>query len=435
MTFDPKIFIRDYSTPTVRALAYAGVYDLDGNPVDLERALILRAENIGSGEGNVLLSGDATDGDDILVFSGDEGPSDYVLTNSALVRMAGNDVALYINLNELAVLAGEFDLTGQDVEFLRGVLLAGDTSAFLFSSLSVTLRRALVVAAAQRGYTISGAAVNLNLGYVRIVDTTSFALTGYDISFSHDWVMPAALKTYTFTLRDANLTRTLISHKTAASYALTGAAANLFTLTTAEEGILFSGDMQSGTDTVLLSGDDGPGHLITSLLSDALAETGSFVLTGNAVKFQRSMVATTSTFALAGQIGLLHTTRKAETGTFALTGYDAVLALPLPVTTAAFNVSTNSATLTYTSIDKILTTGDEQGGVDAIELSGDETGVLLQDYNVMSVALDTGTFAISGSVTFSLNVSVALSGDMQSGTDDLELSGDEAGNKLRTTKA
>lgn len=91
MSYDPKIYIRGYAAPTHRMLAFGGPFALDGQDADFKRNLIMHAEGPESIEPHLLLSGDASDGDDLLLLSG-VGNDLLVLAENDSFRLFGPDV-------------------------------------------------------------------------------------------------------------------------------------------------------------------------------------------------------------------------------------------------------------------------------------------------------------------------------------------------------
>lgn len=69
MSYSPKVYIRDYGTPTKRLLAFTGNFLVDGKDVSLKRNLRFVAESPSSGLVRLLLAGDAQSGTDVFLLS------------------------------------------------------------------------------------------------------------------------------------------------------------------------------------------------------------------------------------------------------------------------------------------------------------------------------------------------------------------------------
>src|SRR5690349_14030419 len=91
--YNPRIYIRDYGTPTLRMLVFSDSYSFNWSESDLKRGLVMHAENPTTGEDFLLLDGDMQNGSDVLDLSG-TGNDLLVLTNDTVMRFFGSDVAL-----------------------------------------------------------------------------------------------------------------------------------------------------------------------------------------------------------------------------------------------------------------------------------------------------------------------------------------------------
>lgn len=125
--YDPKIYIRDYGTPTRRILWGVAKVSVSFGVLALKRALVMRIENRLAGEPGLLLSGDAqVTGNDVLLLSGAGGR--LVLSTDSNVRVRLNDVRFQTFPGLL--LSGDAQQTGHDVLLLSGsggrLVLSGD---------------------------------------------------------------------------------------------------------------------------------------------------------------------------------------------------------------------------------------------------------------------------------------------------------------------
>ena len=150
-------------------------------------------------------------------------------------------------------------------------------------------------------------------------------------------------------------------------------------------------------------------------------DTGSLTITGHDVEFNTG-------YSVVVDVGAL-----------SITGHDVdfVRSLIDIMDTGGLTVTGHDVTFVYSGgADGILLSGDEQSGTDLIELSGDESGVLLVSYLADVITVDVTALTITGhEVTFGCTAALWLSGDEQSGTDELSLSGDAGPGSLMATNA
>lgn len=206
--------------------------------------------------------------------------------------------------------------------------------------------------------------------------------------------------------------------------------------------LLLSGDMQSGSDVLSLSGVGNnllllsaydhfrlyapDVQLIYSIVKPVTV--GAFVLTGNAVIFRRALILTTETgdIALSGvDVDLRRDLRfPCNAAAFLLTGRAAniQLGIILNADAGAFALSGSPANLdrSYPLIANAAT----------FTLSPIAAGMI----SAKIMAVNAATFTVSGNANdVYLVETMGLSGDMQSGSDSLLLSGDmQSGSDLLT---
>ncbi|MGV8830353.1 MAG: hypothetical protein ACOH2N_00115 [Devosia sp.] len=161
MNYNPRIYIRDYGAPTHRFLAYWAGFYLNGIDAALKRHLIMHAEGPDTAEPFLLLSGDMTDGDDILALSGVSNDLMVIATSDAF-RLFGSDVELIYSIKFLVDVT-PFDLTGGDVGFLRDLFLHTDTGVgtFTLSTPSAGLAAQRIIVAGAGTFTATGIAADL----------------------------------------------------------------------------------------------------------------------------------------------------------------------------------------------------------------------------------------------------------------------------------
>lgn len=162
MTYDPKIFIRDYGAPTRRILAYCGRFALVGAVVRMLRALVLVAENPVDGEEFVLLSGDAQSGSDVILLSGTEDGL-LAITNAVRIRFFGPDVRFHRHLI-LKVDSGAMVLDGRPATLGNEILLQADAGAFAAMGIAVGTKRSLRMAPSAGNLALNGADIVINPG-------------------------------------------------------------------------------------------------------------------------------------------------------------------------------------------------------------------------------------------------------------------------------
>lgn len=208
------------------------------------------------------------------------------------------------------------------------------------------------------------------------------------------------------------------------------------------EGIKLSGDAQSGSDVVLLSGDETGALQGTTTTRFRVNFNPAFLFLGKILQARRG------SFSVTASQARLNRSRKAkaETGLFNVTGNQARLSFDRLLRTAAgtFTVTFNPATLTANvgapDDPLVLLSGDQQGGFENLILSGDAQS----GSDRLKVSFATLT-AQSAAITVTFNQArliasqagpMLASGDAQSGSDHIVLSGDaqSGGDRLITSK-
>jgi hypothetical protein len=145
--YKPRVYIRDYGTPTKRLLAFKGSFQYTGYNILLKRNLVLRADAASATEERLLLSGDAQFGTDVLKISSDsvlllasgrQYKMNFVDFNLFLHRvfradtnvfaLTGNALGMKRQL-KMSVTSGSYTLTGYPLTFTRRLLLSGDMQA------------------------------------------------------------------------------------------------------------------------------------------------------------------------------------------------------------------------------------------------------------------------------------------------------------------
>lgn len=254
MNYNPRIYIRDYGSPTLRMLAFANGYELDFSDVDLRRSLIMHAENSVVGEEYLLLSGDQQSGSDVLDLSG-SGNDLLVLSNPVAMRFFGSDVALqYSNVSQFPSWA--YELTFNDADLKRSLITTADSATFSLAAAEAGLLRSVLMAGDGSAFALTGSAANFTLGNILLADPATYSVTASDAGLLRQLPMTAAAASFALAGIDAGLFRTLFVAADAASFGLTFRDA----VVTTDNIEAPSGDQQSGGDLTLLSGDQQTGE-------------------------------------------------------------------------------------------------------------------------------------------------------------------------------
>lgn len=143
--YNPKIYIRDYGSPTLRMLAFWGSYLLTPSLVDMRRDLIVHADNPFTGDEFILLSGDMQSGSDVEALSG-SGDDLLVITNPNTMRFFGTDVVLLYS-NITAFPSWAYDLVGNDAGLKRNLITQFTTDVFAQTNNAAELLRSLPMTA------------------------------------------------------------------------------------------------------------------------------------------------------------------------------------------------------------------------------------------------------------------------------------------------
>lgn len=264
MTYDPKIFIRDYGTPTSRLLAFWGGFDIDGQTATLKRDLFLRTAGAEPGEQFTLLSGDEQSGGDLLELSGAGNDLLVMATNNAF-RVFGPDVDLIYSIVEV-VTAGIYSLTGNGVAARLSLIVHGEKGSFVLAAPALTTRRALIVQLSAGSFSLSGVEAEIQLGNILNIDSFAFTLTGANALLSRRYPILANAATFTLSRRPAGLLAARIMPSAPGAYTVSASTTEMFT----DIPIGLSGDMQSGDDGLLLSGDMQSGTDLLNTSKEAL---------------------------------------------------------------------------------------------------------------------------------------------------------------------
>lgn len=128
--YDPKIYIRDYGSPTYSTLVHTAPLTVTLNPVETFRELIVEVESELQGSDRLLLSGDAqVTGTDVLLLSGTMGA--LLLSAATLTRVTFNDIG--VDVMSRLRLSGDAQATGYDLLLLSGDAQISGSDALLLS--------------------------------------------------------------------------------------------------------------------------------------------------------------------------------------------------------------------------------------------------------------------------------------------------------------
>lgn len=258
--YNPRIYIRDYGSPTRRMLAFSGSYLFHWFNADFRRDLIMHAENPATGEEFMLLAGDMQAGSDVIDLSG-SGNDLLVLTNDTAIRFFGSDVALqYSNISGFP--SWSYDLVGNDAELRRTLFFPVTVDTFALTYGSANLLRGVLMAADTGTYAMTASAATFTVGNILVAEPAAYALTVSDAELLRQLPMTAASASFAWSGVDVLLTRTLFMPATVSTFAFTFNDASAST----DSIIALSGDASSGGDLLLVSGDaqTGTDYLLIS---------------------------------------------------------------------------------------------------------------------------------------------------------------------------
>jgi hypothetical protein len=260
MLYDPKIFIRDYGTPTKRFLAYWGGFDLNGVDAALKRHLIIHAENPVAGEEFVTLSGDMNSGADTLDLSG-IGNDRLVLANEVAIRVFGPDVTLIYSIIE-PITAGAFVVATSDIGLTRDLFSRTGTGAYELGGEDAALKRDLLLHVEAGSIALTGVDVEIELGIILAVDVGTFTVTDHAARLLRHYPILPTAGTFSISGKTAGLIADRHLAADAGTFTMNGNAIDVVT----GMPIGLSGDMNDGDDSLLLTGDaqSGADFLTTS---------------------------------------------------------------------------------------------------------------------------------------------------------------------------
>lgn len=128
MTYEPRIYIRDYPQPTIYSVARSGAFVLTGYDSTTVRHLI--STPLGPDTFLVLLSGDMQSGTDHIALSGDEAGNVLMGVQQASGRfvLTGYPAAAAFGVTQSFPDTGAFIVTGNDVvaDYSGELYLSGD---------------------------------------------------------------------------------------------------------------------------------------------------------------------------------------------------------------------------------------------------------------------------------------------------------------------
>jgi len=309
---------------------------------------------------------------------------------------------------------------------------SSDVIAYLYSSSSTyyyneySLSTGYTLDATTAGsYAITGTAANLE--QARTIDATtagSYAMTGTAATLTVGSVITANAGSYSVSGTAATLTKTYrlpFGTGTSGQYNIsptnyTFGGTDLLNLSGTTGYLLLSGDAQSGTDRLLLSGDTGDNVYLQAGRTLDATTAGSYSVTGTDATFLYgySVDATTGSYSVAGTAAsLLHNhVIDATSGAYAITGTDATLQIGyvIDATTAGsyaingtaasllhgFLIDATTSSYTVTGTDATLTRAGGNKTIDALggayTISG--TDATLEHGFVVSAT--SGSYTISG---------------------------------------
>jgi hypothetical protein len=272
---------------------------------------------------------------------------------------------------QLAIAAGSYAVTGQDVTLQYGKAIAVDGGSYALTGQTVLLQvpapdwagygavpyaaapyagpmlddptgaAALSITVDAGSYTVSGQDVALAHGWVVAVDGASYSVTGQDVTLTHAWAVPVDAGSYAVTGQDVSLTKTWLLDVDAGSYAITGqdvalsvgfavaVDAGSYSITGQDVTLVHDFAIPIDAGSYSVSGQDVT--LTKTWLLDV--DAGSYAVTGQDVELTKasalSIAVDAGSYSITGQdIALAHQwAMDVDSGGYLLSGQDVELTL------------------------------------------------------------------------------------------------------------
>lgn len=435
--YDPKIFIRNYGEYTARDLIFTTSYLVDVGEVRDVESLIDHVENPFDAGTEMRLSGDAQTADDSLALSGDAAPGVLTLSNPISTIVTAHDVQERINEETDTVATIATTVTAHDVIELIGEVDHVESVATVVTAHTVSEVLSLIDAVPTAATTVTPNPVGEVVGFIDIVPTVEVVTTAHDVRLEEHHIDSVATKTYSVTAWPVQEIAGLVDTVATITTTLTLGEFGEIYFEPAEIGIILSGDAKdTPNDGLELSGDAGPGLLIAPPEGDTSIETVGTTVTAHDVLISETDIIPTSTITVTAHDVLLSESDVINSVGTIVTVHPVLEYWLDSVETASVAVTAHDVGEVITEIDKIGLSGDavDVAG-DALSLSGDEVGVLLYGFNSYTDVVPTVSVVVTPHAVATPEMTpVALSGDAQSGGDELILSGDETGSLMTITE-
>jgi len=354
-TYNPRIFVRDYTVTEAHLFALLGDVDLAGTDTRLIADRFIFPDAIGRNV-SILLEGDQQDGTDKLLLEGDQqdGTDALQLESTAQFDLAAGDVNMRLGV-VANFAAGAFAYSGVDARLLITYRVDANTGALNVEGNETTFRMDRRLQVSPGSFSAAGTNVDLPFGFYFGVASASFTYAASDIVLQANRRSPVSVGEFALTGRTAGIEADRLLTVAAGTYALTGRSVEL-ELGTADPVLLLEGDQQSGTDSVLLEGDQqGGGDRLLIDIPKVEPTLGEMSLTGNAATLHvtRRIVPQSASLVVSGQPAALFKTLvlSAQADAFTLNGIE-----------ASFSVI----------VGDLLLEGDRQSGGDRLLLEGDQ---------------------------------------------------------------
>jgi hypothetical protein len=246
---------------------------------------------------------------------------------------------------QLAMDAGSYAITGQDVTLVKPLSLAIDAGSYGLTGQAVILSlsdwagygavpyaaapyagpkltdpagpETLSITVDAGSYAVTGQDVALAHGWVVAVDGSSYSVSGQDVTLVHSWAVPVDAGSYAVTGQDVSLTKTWLLNVDSGSYAVTGQDVAL--------SVGFAVAVDAGSYSI--TGQD-----VTLSVGFAVAvDAGSYSVTGQDVTLAHdwAIPIDAGSYAVTGQDVTLTKAGAligVDAGSYAITGQDVALA-------------------------------------------------------------------------------------------------------------
>lgn len=318
MTYDPRLFVLGYDqSSSYQKVIPTMAWSVSSADLIARRDLFFRVDTLPNGVVNLLLSGDAQDGSDVLKLSGDVADN---LRLSAIERfqIGSGDIGL-IKGQIFGIDLATFNWSGSDVEAFRDLIHRTEPGTYGIGVTGTGLRRDLYLRTLSATFAVTGYAAVLTDGSLFPIDLATYSIGTGAIKTLRDLIARLSSGSFSCVPNEVGLIRSLLFDLDPGSIAIV------------PQTVAFRRDLIMRTVAETWSFAAADTDPVRSLLADI--EVGNYALTADSIELKRSLVIS------------------AGAGAWSIAGID----VPLAVTTGS---------------DGILLSGDEQSGGDRLLLSG-----------------------------------------------------------------